>query len=104
MVWKFSFGRSLDSTTATLPDARRAARLATVEQLEQRQFLSASLSVTNLDVLPGFERLIFNRIQNPNPTKPNYVKDRGVLQLRNTGNQTLTLSGLTFSGPFKLVG
>jgi len=80
------------------------APTATIEQLESRRFLSASLSVTNADILPGVERMIFNRIQNPNPTKPNYVKDRGVLQLTNTGSTTMTLSNFTFSGPFKLVG
>jgi len=81
-----------------------AMPIATIEPLESRQFLSASLGVTNLDILPGVERMIFNRIQNPNPTKPNYVKNTGVLQLTNNGTTTLTLSGLTFSGPFKLVG
>jgi hypothetical protein len=79
-------------------------RNAHIECLESRRFLSASLQVTNLDVLPGSERMIFNKIKNPNPTIPNYVKDTGKLQLTNAGNTSLTLSGLTFSGPFKLVG
>jgi hypothetical protein len=77
---------------------------AHIEPLESRQFLSASLQVVNNDILPGAERMIFNRIQIPNATIPNYVKDHGFLQLKNVGNATLTLSGLAFTGPFKLVG
>jgi hypothetical protein len=84
--------------------ARAMAPAAPVEQLESRRFLSATLKVENLDILPGFERLIFNRIQIPNSTKPNYVKDTGQIKLTNTGNQTLTVGSPTISGPFKLVG
>lgn len=75
-----------------------------IEPLEGRQLMSASLAVTNLDILPGVERMIFNKIGIPNSTFPNYVKDHGLLQLKNTGSTALSLSGLSFSGPFKLVG
>jgi len=75
-----------------------------VEPLESRSLLSASLGITNLDVIPGPERMIFNKIGIPNSKFPNYVKDTGQLQLTNNGSTTLTLSGLAFTGPFKLVG
>ena len=75
-----------------------------VEQLESRQFLSASLQVENLDILPGSERMIFNRIRNTNVTIPNVVKDRGVLKLTNTGNATLRITSSKIDGPFKVLG
>lgn len=90
---------------ATKGIGRQHARSsAAIEPLEPRQFLSATLSVSNLDILPGAERMIFNRIQIPNATKPNYVKDTGQIKLTNTGNTTLTLGSPTISGPFKIVG
>ncbi|MDB5297109.1 MAG: glucosyl hydrolase family protein [Phycisphaerales bacterium] len=95
----FSFGRKMAASSS--PTAAPAACIA--EPLEARQFLSATLKVENLDIIPGYERMIFNRIQNPNTTYPNYVKDRGTLKLTNAGNSTLTLGGATISGPFKLL-
>jgi hypothetical protein len=75
-----------------------------IEALESRQFLSASLKVENLDVIPGFERLIFNRIRTPNEDIPNYVKDRGTLRLSNIGDQTLRFSSIKINGPFRILG
>jgi hypothetical protein len=75
-----------------------------VEHLEPRQFLSASLQVENLDVIPGYERMIFNRIRNPNLEEPNYVKARGTLRLSNRGDETLRLSAPKIQGPFRVVG
>lgn len=75
-----------------------------VEHLEARRFMSATLQVENLDVVPGFERMIFNRIRNPNLEEPNYVKDRGTLRLRNAGDQTLRFSGVEIDGPFRILG
>ncbi|QOV89264.1 hypothetical protein IPV69_24150 [Humisphaera borealis] len=75
-----------------------------VETLECRQLLSASLQVENLDVIPGYERMVFTKIGNPDETTPNKVKETGVLKLRNIGDEPLTFSNITFSGPFKVVG
>lgn len=85
-------------------DRRESRGPATIEQLESRQFLSASLGVQNLDVLPGFERLIFNRIRTPNADIPNDTKERGTLKLTNSGDQTLKLSGVKVTGPFRVLG
>jgi len=46
--------------------AANQAGASLIEPLEQRMMLSTSgpaLSVANLDILPGPERMIFNRIQ-----------------------------------------
>jgi hypothetical protein len=80
---------------------RRASSVIAVEHLEPRQFMSASLKVDNLDVLPGFERMIFNRIRNPNLEKPNFVKERGTLRLSNTGDETLRFGEFRIDGPFR---
>jgi len=66
--------------------------------------LSASLTLQNLDVLPGPERMIFNRINVLDPKVPNRVHDRGVLRLQNTGDQTLIIQSLKFNGPWKIAG
>jgi hypothetical protein len=86
------------------PSASAVAGAAVVEALEARQFLSATLSVQNLDVLPGFERMVFNRIRNPDPDFENFVKDRGALKLTNTGDETLRFSDVTIDGPFMILG
>lgn len=75
-----------------------------VEHLEPRQLFAATLQVENLDVLPGYERMIFNRIRNTDPVNPNYVKERGTLKLTNTGDQTLRISDLKINGPFRILG
>ena len=90
-------GRRRGAAAAALP-------VPVVEPLEARQFLSASLKVDNLDVLPGFERMIFNRIRNPNLEEPNYVKERGTLRLSNTGDETLRFGEFQIEGPFRVLG
>ncbi|QOV91456.1 hypothetical protein [Humisphaera borealis] len=77
---------------------------AMVEPLESRRLFAASLQVENLDVLPGFERMIFNRIRNTNVDLGNYVKERGTLKLTNTGDQTLRFSDVKITGPFRILG
>lgn len=61
----------------------------------------AVLGLTNLDAVPGSNSLVFNRIQNLNPDDPNgfvdTVHDTNTLQITNTGDQTLSISGLTLS-------
>jgi hypothetical protein len=72
--------------------------------LEGRRLFAATLTVENLDIIPGYERMIFNKIGTLDEETPNTFKDKGVLRLRNTGDQTLTLSNLAINGPFKVVG
>jgi hypothetical protein len=88
----------------SLTASRRARLPVVIEQLECRSFLSATLGVENLDVLPGVERMIFNRISNPNPDIPNYVKDRGQLALSNKGDQLLRITSIKITGPFRILG
>ena len=99
-------GRPVRTTPSTSENNLPAAPAppAVVEPLEARQFLSATLSVTNSDVLPGFERMIFNRIGTPDADFPNYVKDRGALKLTNTGDQTLKFSSVKIDGPYMILG
>lgn len=75
-----------------------------IEPLESRSLFSATLSVANLDILPGAERMVFNKIQTPSVDIPNYVKDRGTLRLSNTGDQLLRFSSVKINGPFQILG
>src|SRR4051794_25252742 len=54
--------QSLRPPAAGQPD-RAGPAVYSIEPLEQRLVLSASLTVQNLDGLPGPERLVFNRIE-----------------------------------------
>ena len=62
---------------------------------------AAVLGLTNLSGVPSTTQLAFNRIQNPNPADPagftDIVHDTNTLQINNTGDQTLVISGLTLS-------
>ena len=75
-----------------------------IELLEPRRLFAASLTVENLDIVPGSERVIFNRISTPNPDSPNVVKDRGTIRLTNTGDQMLKFSSIKVTGPFRVLG
>ncbi|HEX8914043.1 MAG TPA: hypothetical protein VF796_16970 [Humisphaera sp.] len=93
--------------STTRPDAAAVAARpspVTIEPLEPRRFLSASLEVSNSDVIPGFERMVFNRIREKSITLPNVTKERGVLKLTNAGDQTLRFSDVKVSGPFRILG
>jgi Bacterial Ig domain len=74
-----------------------------IEALEARQLLSATITLVNPDALPSSDRLIFNTIQNLDPTVPNAVHNTNPLTIENTGDATLTLSSLTISGPWEFV-
>lgn len=78
------------------PRTRRAF-VAAVEALEDRRLLSAAVSLQNLDGLPTSDRLVFNRIQIPNPNANDIVHDTDTLAIRNTGDQPLTISNLRLS-------
>ena len=75
----------------------RRALVAAIEPLEDRQLLSATVSLQNLDGLPTNDRLVFNRIQNLNPSVNDIVHDTDTLAIKNTGDQPLTISNLTLS-------
>lgn len=61
----------------------------------------AVLGLTNLSGVPSTTQLAFNRIQSPQPSDPagftDIVHDTNTLQINNTGNQTLVISGITLS-------
>src|SRR4051812_14381380 len=75
---------------------------AAVEPMEPRQLLAAApaLVLQNLDVVPGNERMVFNRIGHLDSKVPNVVHDRAVLRLRNTGGQTLRINRWQIRGPW----
>jgi hypothetical protein len=61
----------------------------------------AVLGLTNLSGAPSTTRLVFNRIQNVNPSDPggftDIVHDQNTVRIQNTGNQTLTITALNLS-------
>lgn len=58
-----------------------------------------SLSLISADPLPYADRLIFNRIQNPNKVIGDIVHDTGTLRLVNTGDAPLTIHALSLNSP-----
>ena len=82
---------------------RRASR-GVIESLETRTLLAATLSLTNPENLPSSDRLIFNYIQNPDPSVPNGVHDQQSLEISDTGADPLVISSMTLSGPWAFVG
>jgi fibronectin type 3 domain-containing protein len=61
----------------------------------------AVLGLENLDLVPSTTQMVFNRIQNTNPTDPmgfvDTVHDTNTLEIINTGNQPLVISSVTLS-------
>ena len=59
------------------------------------------LGLTNLDGVPSTTRMIFSRIQEPNPTNPagfvDAVHDTATLRINNSGDQALIINALTLS-------
>lgn len=51
-----------------------------IEQLEERRFMSASLQIENLDILPGYERMVFTKVQQLDKNFPNKYKEFGSLR------------------------
>src|SRR5689334_16845741 len=99
-MWSLFSRREMN---ASLPRPARPAEVrATVEPMEPRQLLSAApaLTLQNLDVVPGNERMVFNRIAHLDSKVPNVVHDRAVLRLRNTGGQTLRINRWQIKGPW----
>ena len=61
------------------------------------------LGLQNLDGQPSPTTLVFNRISNPDPLLPNVTHTQSTLKITNTGSSTLSISSLTFSGPYSFV-
>lgn len=80
-----------------VPVRARRAVSAAVEMLEDRRLLSATISLINQDGLPGNDRMVFNRLQIPNPAVNDIVHDTDTLAIKNTGNTALTISSLSLS-------
>ena len=80
-MWSLSSRRELNENVSR--PARPAQTYATVESMEPRQLLAAApaLVLQNLDVVPGNERMVFNRIGHLDAKVPNVVHDRAVLRL-----------------------
>jgi regulation of enolase protein 1 (concanavalin A-like superfamily) len=61
----------------------------------------AEIGIANADGAPFDNRLVFNRIQNPDTVTPNMVHDKAVLTIRNTGSSALNISSLELSDSSK---
>jgi Bacterial Ig domain len=98
---------SLKNRTAAVVRRRKAAvssaSLSMIEPLESRRLLTATMTLVNPDILPGSSRLIFNYIQNPDPTFPNMEHSQQTLEIEDTGNTPLVISSMTLSGPWSFV-
>jgi hypothetical protein len=92
------------SSTFSAKSRRSAAIGQAIETLESRQMLSATLTLTNPDALPGSNRLIFNYIRNLDKNVPNVVHDTQSLTLSDTGSDPLVINSLTVDGPWQIVG
>ena len=55
------------------------------------------LGLENTDGLPSTNRMIFDRIQVPNPTLGDKVHDTAILRIHNTGDQPLLINSVTLS-------
>jgi hypothetical protein len=99
-MWSLSSRRESNENVSR--PARPARPCAVVEVMESRQLCSAApaLALQNLDVVPGNERMVFNRIGHLDAKVPNVVHDRAVLRLRNTGGQTLRINRWQIKGPW----
>lgn len=82
---------------SVVPVRSRRARPVVMETLEDRRLLSATISLQNTDGLPGSNRLVFNRIQIPNPAVNDQVHDTDTLVIKNTGDSALTINSLSLS-------
>ncbi len=55
------------------------------------------IGLYNLDGMPGYDRLVFNRLQNLDTVYPNTVHDTVTLRIRNTGNSVLQITSAGLS-------
>jgi fibronectin type 3 domain-containing protein len=63
----------------------------------------AEIGLQNMDGGPFADRLVFNRIENLDPTVPNVVHDQATLRIKNTGSSDLTISSMVLSSGFQFV-
>ena len=62
------------------------------------------IGLQNMDGLQYSDRLIFSKTSSLNTTFPNTFHDQATVRINNTGASALTVSGLTISGTWSLVG
>jgi hypothetical protein len=64
-----------------------------------------TIGIQNADGTPAFDRLVFDRITNLDPIRPNVVHDKSTLEVLNSGGSTLTISSMKLSDNvnFKIV-
>ena len=58
------------------------------------------VGLENLDGAPFSDRLIFSRIQVPNPVQPDVVHDNATFRVHNTGDKPLIITGFSSSDPY----
>ncbi len=56
------------------------------------------IGLENRDLAPAPDRLVFSRIQNPNATFGNSVKEFATARIHNTGNRDLVINAINLSG------
>src|SRR5581483_1617338 len=54
-----------------------------------------NLSVLNLDLLPANDRVVFNRIENPDPLRPNITHDQGFVKITNKSGSPITIDSIS---------
>jgi fibronectin type 3 domain-containing protein len=63
----------------------------------------AEIGLQNMDGGPYADRLVFNRIENLDPTVPNVVHDQATLRIKNTGDNNLSITNMVLSSGFTFV-
>lgn len=60
------------------------------------------LSLTNKQLVPFSDRLVFNKVQTPDQYVGNVTRNTETIVLTNTGRSTMTVSSMNTSGPFSV--
>ncbi|MFC4455915.1 malectin domain-containing carbohydrate-binding protein [Deinococcus sonorensis] len=79
-----------------------AAATASAKTADKPTGPQPALQLANPVTVPYPDRLIFSRIQNPNPSIPNVTHTTNVLTLSNTGVAPLVISALTLQDAWQL--
>lgn len=56
-----------------------------------------TIGLQNTDGLPSNDRMVFNRITNPDPIRPNVTHDHGTLHIINSGRADLVINSIALS-------
>jgi len=70
--------------------------------ISARAAAGGNIVAENLDGAPYADRMVFSRIQTPDPVKGNSFHDRATLRIRNTGSGALDVTALVVAGPWQL--